>query len=407
MVKLRVYPAALLVLCGLLYSLSLGALNANAEGSRSSENNASSVCPAQPQALHISPLSRRSNDQALIYTSGNSRTSRIIRYDATTGHSITLLTLPTAYYQRDIVLSDNGEYLLFIQDLGGRDALRAMRIDGKDVQTLYCAPAGAPLLSPKWSPDQTRVAFTQAEGYNYPVYLLNLLTGQLQTEIGGIPEITHTVRAWLDNRRIYIMTGNPHEDLDIDLRLLDLARGTHQSESDLSEVTPRDSYYWSASLNHIHTKLYTSTCLGGPASIIGPSTINVQPVTGGSQTQIFSTPEAITRVQALNDNTILLNIFYYKNGSFGGHNGLWRLDLPSKRLTQLVSLPANVFNDLRTIGMEHWTMFSPDSNRYVMTTSTNGTPAVNRIIVGNVRGGSTTIVESTSNRVTVSGWTRV
>jgi len=153
------------------------------------------TCPAQATARSalMSPLPT-SNHPTLVYVSQQGDISILQRYDATTGSRQTLLqTRPGETIQRANV-SPDGQWILFRSLLQGQVALQLIRVDGQQLQTLYCAPAQEDINDALLSPDQHTLVFNQEnqDGLS-TLYLLDVATGKLRTELSPLqphyPEI--------------------------------------------------------------------------------------------------------------------------------------------------------------------------------------------------------------------------
>lgn len=105
------------------------------------------------------------------------------RHDIITGQSIEIIkTANTRVIEAQV--SADGQWVLYNAIIGGQDELRLVRVDGQDVQTLLCAPAGQNIFSSQWSANEQYAMFDQGMPTGVPAaYLLNLTNGSLQKEL--------------------------------------------------------------------------------------------------------------------------------------------------------------------------------------------------------------------------------
>jgi len=136
----------------------------------------------------------------LVYVSQQGDTSILQRYDVTTGSRQTLLQAQTAETMLlDANVSPDGQWVLLEALLRNQAAIQLVRVDGQQLQTLYCAPAQAGIDVALLSPDQRSLVFNQEdENQISTLYLLDMTTGKLRTELSPLqpnyPEITQGLR---------------------------------------------------------------------------------------------------------------------------------------------------------------------------------------------------------------------
>src|SRR5436305_1325770 len=135
----------------------------------------------------------------------------IKRYDVTTGQKTTIVTSGLSIQHAQV--SANGQWVLFLSQVDPRgdpnhsSKLQLVRMDGQDLQTLYCLPSSVTSASVQWSTDQkSALISTDASNSISTVTLLTLATGSLQTEL-YITDInySYTVLTWLDTTRAYVI----------------------------------------------------------------------------------------------------------------------------------------------------------------------------------------------------------
>ena len=125
--------------------------------------------------------------------------------------------------------------------------LQLVRMDGQDLQTLYCLPSSVTSASVQWSTDQkSALISTDASNSISTVTLLTLATGSLQTDL-HITDInySYTVLTWLDTTRAYVIkTGRSDPQPPITLYLL--ATASHTLTQVLSTPSDLATYPWTA-----------------------------------------------------------------------------------------------------------------------------------------------------------------
>ncbi|MBA2395732.1 MAG: hypothetical protein H0V70_23650 [Ktedonobacteraceae bacterium] len=166
-------------------------------------------------------------------------TGALMRYDVTTGSKTTILKLAHANIE-EAHLSRDGQWILFVDQI--YDAamqyykvpeLQLVRIDGQELQTLYCDTQSKGLSSLAWSSDQQHIAFFggKKNGASFAgVSLFTLRSGEVQLvldEQSALDTLT-----WQGNRRLSIRFAgfSPTPTLYV----LDTAHGPKQHISDLA-----------------------------------------------------------------------------------------------------------------------------------------------------------------------------
>src|SRR5581483_5205803 len=135
----------------------------NLPGANGTTGTAATTCPASGTgraavmpALHLGP------DQTIVYIDA---ASALKRYDVQTGRTTTLLQAGGSI--RHAQISRDGQWILFTVE---NESIRLVRVDGKYLQTLYCASQGKRIdpesasgfsSAVQWSPDQHEVIFSQ------------------------------------------------------------------------------------------------------------------------------------------------------------------------------------------------------------------------------------------------------
>src|SRR5690348_11809840 len=112
----------------------------------------------------------------------------IKRYDVTTGQKTTIVTSGLSIQHAQV--SADGQWVLFLSQVDPRGdpnhsaMLQLVRMDGQDLQTLYCLPSGLMSASVQWATNQkTALITTDANRSTSTITLLTLTTGGLQSEL--------------------------------------------------------------------------------------------------------------------------------------------------------------------------------------------------------------------------------
>jgi eukaryotic-like serine/threonine-protein kinase len=352
------------------------------------------------------------------------------RYNITTGAKTEIEKIAGVSIS-DAQVSADSQWILFVTETTKQVKLQLVRMDGQALQTLYCAtpasnganPASA-LSNIEWSTNQQFVAFTSYTGAASYLYLLNMQSGTLQTELTITSGVIDTPLTWLDNTRLYL--NGPEVDAPPQaLYLLDTSRGANQNPNDLqkvfdaSSVTGTTNFCWNADSTFDGTKLFTSQCTTAPSSNgpgigsqIGPSTINLRPATGGTPQKIFTSQNmAITAVRSISKTSLLLLINNNGTGSNvdTSQNGLWKVNTDGSGLTRLMSGGAGVSGGpslLCPYTQYPWSNVSRDGSMFALQhNSANG--QTESLLFGSINGGSSTTFASISDgtQLSIVGWT--
>jgi hypothetical protein len=118
------------------------------------QNVASQTCPAAGSArAAIMPHMTVGNHANVVFLAQQSANTLLQRYDATTGAIQTILQIQ-AEPSLGTNVSPDGQWVLFEALLQGQSAIQLVRMDGQQLQTLYCAPPQTTVGDLVLSPDQ-------------------------------------------------------------------------------------------------------------------------------------------------------------------------------------------------------------------------------------------------------------
>lgn len=354
------------------------------------------------------------------------------RYDVTTGSKTVIVHLLQTNISSAQVSAD-GQWLLFVSDVfqpgpdGGVAQLQLVRMDGQGLQTLFCAPRWT-VRGVQWSPDQKFIVFSlvMVPG-NLRLFLLNLATGTVQTELSFTDmSYGYLARTWPNNTWVYVV-GVPVDTSSSEesLYLLDTGKGPDQHQHDLQRVIPptQPAYCWDFDSDYEATRLVTSSCTetspAGPTTQgvqQGPSSISVQSITGGSAHITFTSPTlAITQVRLLGFKSSRL-LLILENQNFGtsasvdtSQNGLWQINTDGSGLTRLTTESAGDESSFNRFSQYPWSNVSLDGKMYALqVTHVQGADPITHLVFGSLDGGSATSFASAhvgTEMVEVAGWT--
>ncbi len=375
-------------------------------------------CPAAAtaRAAVMAPLALGSHPN-IVYTvnefQGNTPTfGTLKRHDVTTGNKTEVVKLPGSITNAQI--SADGQWILFVtytSFTSGPVKLQLIRMDGKGLQTLYCAN-GNSIQGPQWSTDQKQVVFGGFTNGLETIYLLNMSNGNLQSELtastnNGI--VGFNFRTWLDNTRIYLTNIQPDQPPDM-IYILDTRKGPNQHISDLTTVVQKTFGDFDSSFDGTH--LYVDYGLCGQGGCFPPGKITVQPATGGAEATVLNSPQYDTvAVRAVTANTLLVLI---RNDQVAvpnadtSHNGLWKMNADGSRLTRLTSDAAHTLSALNGNSQYPWSNVSRDGSMYALEPiNYQANVSSFTLVFGSLNGGMPTTFASIADgtQLNITGWT--
>src|SRR6266700_3933863 len=307
--------------------------------------------------------------------------------------------------------------IVFSVSIGSTEKLQVVRMDGQELQTLYCGSSASSFYNLQWSANQHLIVFVTTRS---DMYLLHVQSGSLQRvfhpkTIGSNGIEGYRPETWLDATRLYVLTQPLDQPADT-LSILDITRGNDQDSNNLQQVAhvapTQSGFCWNTDSNYDATSLFISQCTGGdPRGGVtqGPSTINVEPAAGGSQHTIYSSSTlAITAMRSITNDTL-----FYSVGNTTGDtskNGVWKINTDGTGNTFLTSISVGGPNS--TAGLNQftqypWSNFSRDNRMYALEqfTAQNGT-VTNTLLFGSLHGGSpTTFASISGTELAIVGWT--
>ena len=330
------------------------------------------------------------------------------RYDVVTGAKVEIVKMASTSIS-EAQVSANGQWILFVTFVGGQAKLQLIRMDGQDLQTLYCAPIPSgvnpaiALSEVQWSVDQKLVVFMSSPS----IYLLNVTTGVLQVELSFSGGVTIHPRTWLDNTRAYVTLQFPDQPPE-SVAILDTSKGPNQNVQNLQvafDASASTPFCWDFDSSPDATRLFVSQCtIGfGSSAAQGPSVITVRPVTGGSSYTYLYVDQnlAFTALRAVTSSTLLFTV-----GSNTAVNpsqiGLWRVGTDGSNPAHLA--PSGEFNRFSQFP---WSNVSRDSSKYVLQIGQPSSAGpIYTLEYGSLSGGSPFVFASITNvQLATVGWT--
>jgi len=339
----------------------------------------------------------------------------LMRYDVQTGQKTVLMSVANAHIYEAQVSAD-GQWVLFVTTTGSTNRqtrLQALRMDGQGLQTLYCAP-GFGIRQVHWSTNQHFLVFYNAIDEQGTVYLLDMRSGKLQTELTAPPDFGIILRTWLDATHVYL-TEAPSDTLFFHIYLLDIDKGAHQHLSDLLSVVFRQYGDFDSSYDGSHLLISYGGCPQGGCS--GPSSIATQSITGGKQQTIYYSQDYdVIAVRAIDQGSLLFiigNTFTSAGQNVDkSHNGLWAINTDGSGLTRLLSISPQQYCFLNYDAQEPWSNVSRDGSMYVLQVNSfrntsQGLVETDTLFVGSLHSGQPGIFSATNDgsQLVMAGWT--
>jgi eukaryotic-like serine/threonine-protein kinase len=378
----------------------------------------STSCPPQGTArVAVMPPLALGSHQNIVYVKYqggiNTPTPSILqRYDVTTGSTTQIVRMP------DIRITEaqgsvDGQWILFVAGL----KLQMIRMDGLELQTLYCASGSVTEISNvQWSPDQKQVIFYGGGHITgvQALYLLDIVHGTVQTEMSySDPSTLYMPRTWIDARRVYLLGGTissggpePTPVPVPKLYILDTTKGANQQTNTLQFVAQAQSpNCWDFDSSYDTGKLFIDHCLqldsfgeGGAGLRQGPSSITEQSATGGQSNTVYTNPkQAIVAVRVVGYTSASL-LFVIENQSYQNttvdtsQNGLWKINTDGSGLTRLTTENAGDRTSLNAFTQYPWSNFSRDGSMYAARTAVfqGNSPPLFSLIFGSIGAGTPT-----------------
>lgn len=411
-------------------------------------------CPAQGSAraalMPPLPVGKHAN---VVFLAQQSDSSLLQRYDVTTGATQTILQINQEESVLGASVSPDGQWVLFGALLQDQSAIQLVRMDGQQLQTLYCAPAQTNVNNLVLSPDRHYLVFNQVNSDESAsiLYLLDMRTGKLQTELAtlqpnypvfgqglaqtsSMPLLTSSFSQhkasdslparpfnplpskhypiyipmkWATNSSIYLLgrliaTPSPPPQLVL---LRDISKDVTQQGSNLQPivVTPETNNCQDVDVTPDSQQVVCSSYIqfgtGNPSSIL------MQPTTGGAFRSVYrNAAGGSLTARAFSDSTIIF-ILYRQNAP----PALFKINSDGGGLTQLMAAPTTkTLLNITVSGSSYlpWSIASRDGTLYALQLY-DLTTDKQSLIFGSVSGGMPKTITSSSNQLAVVGWTEI
>jgi len=388
-----------------------------------------------------------------VYVSQQGDTSVLQRYDVTTGSRQTILQTQAIEPIQNANVSPDGQWILLRSLLQGQVAIQLIRVNGQQLQTLYCTPVHDIIDDALLSPDQHTLVFNQEDQNGLSIlYLLDVATGKLRTELSPLqpnyPGIaqgplqatlmserapspvhdkttgTRTIHPfnplpskhyliyvpmkWATNTSVYVYgtvraSGVPLHQLAL---LRDISKDVTQQNSNLQIITTAGQttagQYFTCQDDDVTPDNAQLVCSAYTftAPVNPPNAIKMEPITGGAYRTVYQVlpgERIIARVISTSTLIFLLN-------QNNGIASLWKINTDGSGLTRLM-VAKTVEIDLEFASSSYlpWSIISHDGRYYALTMN-NITGNASSLIVGDLNGGQPKTIASSVTASLLVGW---
>jgi len=415
---------------------------------------AAQTCPSAGSVrVAAMPPMTIGNHAAVVFLDLQGANTLLQRYDVTTGATQTIVQIPQTNPVLGTNISPDGQWVLFGAWVQGQSAIQLVRMDGQQLQTLYCAPAQYTVGSLVLSPDQHYLVFTQvnADETESMLYLLNMRTGKLQTELSTLQPnypvfgqyaaqgssqalsspFSRATKAgdsmegqpfnplgskqfpmyvpmkWATNSSVYLLGGlaaspSPPPQL---LLLRDITKDVSQQGSNVQPVVviPNANNCQDVDVTtdnrHIVCSVYTQF---GP---VGPSAIMLQPATGGAFHTIYRNQAGGSlNARALSNPSVIIFTLYRANEP----PALFKINSDGSGLSQLMA--GSTTQTLLNLAASYlpWSNASRDSMLYALQLY-DLAMSKETLVYGHMSGGAPVPFASSTagNGLNIVGWTEL
>jgi hypothetical protein len=355
----------------------------------------------------------------------------INRYDVATGQTTQVISIPLNQLEAghegwnpDARLSNDGQWIVFHGITGSQDAIQMVRVDGQELQTLYCGKVDSMLLSP----DQKTLAFNLSYGN---LEMLDMDSGKLQTDYSnhtasGMNPMYYEPLKWYTNSSLYVKQQ---------LVGVGGTRTCHIYNFELALVkdTTLDSNSQTTNFQNMFSQQQLASGVGvlDPCSdfdinqnrilISNPvekdtttnsNTITIQTLDGNAST-IYTDPDpnnAIRYARFASSTKILfftLNSTLLAGATYPTSQNVtaWEINTDGTGLTQIATFPDNSQFNMDQISYTPSYIASRDGSQYAVYVGSflGEITDANGLFFGNVQGGSVTQIPGTKSMVLI-GW---
>ncbi len=331
---------------------------------------------------------------------------------AVSGHSIS-----------DAQVSSDGQWVLFLSlgsvskknaNAGTATRLQLIRVDGADLQTLYCVPTSVTISGVHWSENQKNILLDMLDSNanTSTLRLLDVNTGTLKTELQtSLGSDAYKTMIWLDSTHAYVGQGLDQSQAQSALYLLDVVNNKDIHGTTLKKVSdfPRSGgamYLESSVDKSLDGKtLFLSYCFPSGATLT--SNITSQPATGGSRQNIYRNVQGcIKDLRAISSTKLLFTIRVSDRGSTNEVIMLANIDGSGTTILYKDSSP-QVSVQLARHTQLPWSNVSRDGTLYAFNEQ-GAMVGVSKLLIGSFSTSKVIpLVSNPSGTVSVAGWTRM
>lgn len=227
--------------------------------------------------------------ESLVYLTTANGVQKLERYNRTTGQTTEILQASSTTALTHIQLSQDGQWIFFTKQATSTE-FQVVRIDGQDLQTLYCSLPQLSIQVVEISPNLRYIVFKENEP---ALFLLDTQLGKLAPALSSTSASLDPV-FWLNDTQLYLTTTPVIAADPRTLSLFDTRNGMSQNSQNLLQVLTFNSFTVAGPLNTIGGSadgsqiFYTSVNPNGFATPNGPTDLNMKPASGGTSQQLFS-----------------------------------------------------------------------------------------------------------------------
>ncbi len=321
--------------------------------------------PAGSARPAVMPSIQLGKHPDLFYMSRPGDRILIEKYDVTTGQTADLISIPAPNDYGDDLhphstypsarLSNDGQWILFQGLADGKDALQMVRVDGAELQTLYCGSFENLLLSP----DLHSLIFSQNNG---DLMLLNMQSGVLQTELKASNSESYFYQPlkWRDNTSIYVTRQRigVGSSVPFALRnrdgvylLKDITKDASQQNTNVQMITDTEPYDFDIQQD----QMVTCQCDNNM------NNVQLGPVTGKLSTIYTANNEHLSYARFLTSSKLLYATQEIKPGQNQGEwtsqkVAFYTMDTHGSNVSLAASLPDN------SQVLFHWLAYTPNDS---------------------------------------------
>jgi eukaryotic-like serine/threonine-protein kinase len=352
-------------------------------------------CPASGKGraaiMPAIPLGRR---QEIVYYRNTNGSATLREFDVQDKTSSIIASISGETID-SAQLAGNGQWVLMVVQKNGVQALQLVRVDGQDLQTLYCASAGQKVEA-QWSPNHQQILFSQNSAHEAKLLLLNVMSGVLQVEFSNAAYGQLKPLTWLDNNHVYIgLVSSGLLYQPDNLIVLDTSKGANQQASDLKTIVGSGDSPWSFDCGVDGRTAYFVTSIEPPRAGALQSVIYAQSALSSGFTNAIFTSHSlyITAVRVVSAKTLM---FFAEDPehTHSSANGLYTIGTDGHGLKQVVSAQQPTLWPFNPTSQYTWSSFSR-----------NGVYYVDGLSYGSFSGGSLTAYGSAQPDDTLVGWT--